>query len=63
MHRYSTSDPNFQPVPRLSDVHIGLVSPGRPVSPAGRYIQQRYRVCAELADLIAVMAGLTGDQS
>jgi hypothetical protein len=63
MYVHSTSDPNFQTVPRLSDVHFGLVSPERPSTAAGRYIQHRYRVCSELADLIAVMAGLIGDQS
>jgi hypothetical protein len=29
----------------------------RPTTAAGRYIQHRYRVCSELADLIAFIAG------
>jgi hypothetical protein len=62
MHRHSTSDPNFQSSPRLANAHWDLAIPHRPTTVAGRHILRRYHVCSELADLIAVMAGLQEDQ-
>jgi hypothetical protein len=35
----------------------------RPTTATGRYIQHRYPVCSELADLIGTIAGLHGDRS
>jgi hypothetical protein len=60
MHTHSTSDPNFQPASGLLLVDGGLAVP---IAATGRYIQRRYHICSEWADLIAVMAGLTGGQS
>jgi hypothetical protein len=58
MHTHST-----RLAPGLPLVDYDSAIPVRPVTSAGRFIQQRYQVAAELADLIAVMAGLTGGQS
>jgi hypothetical protein len=53
MHTYSTSDLNFQPASGLPLVDSGLAVVKHPSSAARKYIQRRYRVCAESADLIA----------
>ena len=63
MDTHNTSCSNYQPFSVLPPVDCSLAGPSRALSAAGRYIQYRYRVCADLADLIAVMAGLTGGQS
>jgi hypothetical protein len=63
MHTYNTSDPNFQPASGLHLVDSVSAVARRPSTAAGKYIQHRYRVCTALADLIAMMAGLTGGQS
>jgi hypothetical protein len=58
MHTYST-----QPATGLPLLDYESAALSRPTTAAGRYIQHRYRICSELADLIATMAGLHGDRS
>jgi hypothetical protein len=60
MDTHTTSYPDYKSAPGLPDVHFGLAIPGRPNTAAGRYIQHRYRVCTEMADVIATLAGLSG---
>jgi hypothetical protein len=59
----NTSYPNFKSIPGLILVDCSPEVPRRPTTAAGRHLQYRYGVCSQLADLIAVMAGLTGGQS
>jgi hypothetical protein len=59
MDTHSTSYPNFQSVSGLLLVDGGSAVP---ITAARRYIRRRYRICSEFADLIAVIAGLTGGQ-
>jgi hypothetical protein len=63
MHKHSTSDPNFQSASGLPSVDPVSAVARRPSTAAGKYIQHRYHVRPELADLIAELMTTPTDSS